>query len=80
MVIPGTLWTALFIVLSMLPIWLESSFPGAVWLTPVAGALLIVLKVWQVYKPADAPDAPNFEAAPGSVSQSASKTKRVLLG
>jgi hypothetical protein len=78
MVIPGTLWTALFIVLSMLPIWLEQSFPGAVWLTPVAGALLIVLKVWQVYRPTDAPDAPQFESA--SVAESGSRTKRVLFG
>ena len=78
MVIPGTLWTAIFIVLGMLPLWLADSFPGAEWLTPVVGAILIIAKIWQVYKPADAPDGPEFESA--SVSQSASRTKRVLLG
>jgi hypothetical protein len=79
MVIPGTLWTAIFIVLSLLPTWLEQSFPGAVWLTPIVGAILIIVKVWQVYRPSDAPDA-EFESAPGSASQEASKTSRVLFG
>lgn len=79
MVIPGALWSAIFIVLSMLPVWLAESFPGAEWLTPVAGAILIALKVWEVYKPQDA-DKPNFESAPASVEQEAGKVHRLLLG
>lgn len=77
MVIPGALWSAIFIVLSMLPDWLEVSFPGSEWLTPVVGGVLIVLKVWEVYKPSDAP-ATNLELS--SVPASADKSKRFLLG
>ena len=80
MVIPGALWSAIFIVLSMLPNWLEVSFPGSEWLTPVAGAILIALKVWEVYKPSDAPKpAGNFEMA-SAPAVKAAKSKRFLLG
>jgi predicted small integral membrane protein len=80
MVIPGAVWSAIFIVLSMLPAWLQDSFSGADWLVPITGAILIVLKVWEVYKPSGTPDTNplNFESA--SVSHEASKTKKFLLG
>jgi hypothetical protein len=70
--IPGVLWTGLFIILSMAPAWLEQSFPGAIWLTPVVGAILIIAKVWLVMRPADAPEPPPLPdmlelSAPGAV-------------
>lgn len=77
MVIPGVVWSTVFIVLTLLPVWLETYFPGVIWVAPAAGLLAIAVKVWEVYKPADAPQG-DFESA--SVSQSAGRTKRVLLG
>jgi hypothetical protein len=66
--------------LSMLPAWLQDSFSGADWLVPITGAILIILKVWEVYKPSGVPDTNplNFESS--SVEASASKTQRFLLG
>lgn len=83
MVIPGALWSAIFIVLSMLPLWLETYFPGVIWVAPAAGLLAIVLKVWEVYKPQDAPDTPSFEDKPApepGIVRKSSKGKRLWLG
>lgn len=75
--VPGAVWSTVFIILSMLPLWLEQYFPGVIWVAPVAGLLAIALKVWEVYKPQDAPQVMSRDAE--TVSQT-SKGKRLLLG
>jgi hypothetical protein len=87
MVIPGTLWTSIAILLGMLPALLTQNFENAPWLLLVVGVVGIVAKIWDVYKPSDAvqPDADNvaFEMAPNGLvapAPSRSATSRVLLG
>jgi hypothetical protein len=46
--VPGVVWSALLVALPLLAIWLQDSFPAAVWAAPVAGLFLIVVKVVEV--------------------------------
>jgi F0F1-type ATP synthase assembly protein I len=73
-------WSAVAIVLGMLPSLLTQNFESAPWMLLAVGVIGIVAKVWEVYKPSGTPDTNplNFESA--SVSASASKTKRFLVG
>jgi hypothetical protein len=81
MAIPGSLWSAIYIILAMLPLWLEQYFPGVIWVAPAAGLLAIILKVWEVYKPQDAPaPQPPGEFSAGPAVSQTSKTRRFLLG
>jgi len=59
-------------------VWLGDSFPGAVWVAPVAGLILIAVKVIEVVRagPADGPQFESFSAAP----QQRSKAQRILWG
>ncbi len=63
--LPGAVWSALLIALPLLSIWLQDSFPAAVWAAPVAGLLLIIAKTVEAMKPAASlPEGINAEAAP----------------
>lgn len=56
--LPGVVWSALLVALPLLSVWLADSFPGAVWVTPVAGLLLIIAKVVAVFAAADGVTGP----------------------
>ena len=75
---PGAVWSALLIALPLLSIWLQDSFPAAVWAAPVAGLLLIIAKTIEAMKPAaPAASGPSFESAP---EPERGKARRWLLG
>jgi hypothetical protein len=65
------------VALALLPVWLGDSFPGAVWVAPVAGLLTIAAKVIEVVRsaPADTFESLSMESAPEP-----SKTSRILWG
>lgn len=48
--IPGVVWTILLVGLPMLAAYLEQYFGTLVWAAPVAGLILIVAKIAQVYR------------------------------
>jgi len=75
--LPVAFWSGLLVLLAMLPQWLGDSFPGAVWVAPVAGFILIVVKVIEVVRAGDPKDGPQYEsyAAPER-----SKASRILWG
>jgi hypothetical protein len=47
--LPGVLWVALLVGLPMLATWLETYFGDLPWALPLAGVVLIVAKIVQVY-------------------------------
>ena len=78
MKIPGVVWSALLVALPMLAVWLGDSFPGAVWVAPVAGLLLIAVKVIEVIR-ADMPKD-QLEIMMAAPAPEPSKTQRILWG
>lgn len=77
MKIPAAFWSGVMVALALLPVWLGDSFPGAVWVAPVAGLLTIAAKVIEVVRsaPADTFESLSMESAPEP-----SKTSRILWG
>lgn len=77
--LPGTIWSALLVALPLLSLWLQDSFPAAVWAAPLAGLILIVAKTIEAMKPAPAslPEGLEAEAAPEPKKSTA---RRWLLG
>ena len=75
--IPGVVWSGLLVALPLLAVWLGDSFPGAVWVAPVAGLLLIAVKVIEVVRaaPPDTFESLSMESAPEP-----SKAQRILWG
>lgn len=68
MQIPGAVWSALLIALPLLALWLQDSFPAAVWAAPVAGLLLILAKTVEAVRTAPAPsDGARGADEPGRV-------------
>lgn len=45
--IPGVFWTVVLIGAPLLAVWVQDSFPNAVWAVPVAGLMLIIAKIVQ---------------------------------
>jgi hypothetical protein len=79
MKIPGVVWSGLLVALPLIAIWLGDSFPGAVWVAPVAGLLLIVVKVVEVVRmPAPAQPPPGVSAS--DIDAEPSKASRILWG
>ncbi len=76
--IPGVVWSALLVALPLLAIWLGDSFPGAVWVAPVAGLILIVVKVIEVVR-SEVPAPPPGVAA-ADYPEAPSKASRILWG
>ena len=79
--VPGVVWSALLVALPLLAIWLQDSFPAAVWAAPVAGLFLIVVKVVEVIAAdagANAPP-PGAEAASPD-AQRPSHSSRLFWG
>jgi hypothetical protein len=54
--LPGVLWVALLVGLPMLAQWLETYFGELPWALPLAGMVLIVAKIVQVYAAAEPAD------------------------
>ena len=77
MKIPAAFWSGVMVALALLPVWFSDSFPGAVWVAPVAGLLTIAAKVIEVVRsaPADTFESLSMESAPEP-----SKTSRILWG
>lgn len=75
--LPGIIWTILLVGLPMLSVWLEQYFGAFAWAAPIAGLILIVAKVAQVYGDGGSVERPQFEAAP---YRSESKAREVLFG
>lgn len=50
MKIPAAVWSGVMVALALLPVWFSDSFPGAVWVAPVAGLLAIFAKVIEVMR------------------------------
>lgn len=62
--LPGTVWSALLIALPLLALWLQDSFPAAVWAAPIAGLFLIGAKVLEVMMATPAETPPGVMASP----------------
>jgi len=78
MKIPGVVYSALLVALPLLAVWLGDSFPGAVWVAPVAGLLLIAVKVIEVIRDAQPKD--QLEIMMAAPEPEPSKTQRILWG
>ena len=78
MKIPGVVWSAFLVALPMLAVWLGDSFSGAVWVAPVAGLLLIAVKVIEVIRDAQPKD--QLEIMMAAPEPEPSKTQRILWG
>ena len=76
--VPGVVWSALLVALPLIAIWLGDSFPGAVWVAPVAGLILIVVKVIEVIR-TDTPMPPPGVAA-SDYAPERSKASRLMWG
>jgi len=76
MTLPGTAWTALLDALPLLAVWMQDSFPNAMWAVPVAGLFLIVAKVIQATRPTPTPP-PGVEA---EAQPERSTTSKILWG
>ena len=79
MKIPGVVWSALLVALPMLAVWLGDSFPGAVWVAPVAGLLLIAVKVIEVIR-STPPDTLEMMMEARGPEPEPSKVQRILWG
>jgi len=77
MKIPGVVWSGLLVALPLLAVWLGDSFPGAVWVAPVAGLILIIVKVIEVVRAGDPAAGPQFESYS---APERSKAQRILWG
>lgn len=77
--IPGVVWSALLVALPLLAVWLGDSFPGAVWVAPVAGLLLIVVKVIEVIRSAP-PTTLEVMMEAREPTPEPSKVSRILWG
>jgi hypothetical protein len=82
MKVPGVVWSALLVALPLLAVWLGDSFPGAVWVAPVAGLLLIVVKVIEVIRSevTERPDTLEVMMADREPAPEPGKTERILWG
>ena len=78
MKIPGAVWSGLLVALPLIAIWLGDSFPRAVWVAPVAGLLLIAVKVIEVIRDAQPKD--QLEIMMAAQEPEPSKTQRILWG
>jgi hypothetical protein len=78
--IPGVVWSALLVALPLIAIWLGDSFPGAVWVAPVAGLLLIVVKVIEVVRTPTPPDTLEAMQMEDKPQAQPSKAQRILWG
>lgn len=76
--LPGAFWSGLLVLLMMLPQWMGDSFPNAVWVAPVAGLILIAVKVIEVVR-SEVPAPPPGVAA-SDYPEQPSKTQRILWG
>lgn len=76
--IPGVVWSGLLVALPLLAVWLGDSFPGAVWVAPVAGLLLIAVKVIEVVRSDQPKD--QLEIMMAAQEPEPSKTQRILWG
>jgi hypothetical protein len=73
---PGVVWTSLLVALPLLAVWMQDSFPNAMWAVPVAGLMLIAAKVIQATRtPAPPPPGVAAEEKPER-----SKANIILLG
>ncbi len=63
----------------LLAIWLGDSFPGAVWVAPAAGLILIVVKVIEVVRAEVPAPPPGVSASDFAVAQP-SRASRILWG
>ena len=80
MKIPGVVYSALLVALPLLAVWLGDSFPGAVWVAPVAGLLLIAVKVIEVIRDAQPKDQLEIMMAAQEPAPEPSKAQRILWG
>jgi len=71
-------WSGLLVALPLLAVWLGDSFPGAVWVAPVAGLLLIAVKVIEVVRSDQPKD--QLEIMMAAQEPEPSKTQRILWG
>lgn len=79
--LPGTVWSGLLVALPLLAVWLGDSFPNAVWVAPVAGLLLIAVKVIEVIRaPTPAEPPPGAAALGAPETAKAGKAARILWG
>ena len=69
----------LLVALPLLAVWLGDSFPGAVWVAPVAGLLLIAVKVIEVVRSAPPYTLEVMMEARGPEPEP-SKVQRILWG
>lgn len=75
---PGIIWVFILIGLPMLAEWIPQNFGWTAWAAPVAGLILIVVKVFEVYRAqSKLPDT--AESAPMQDVQRG-KTRSILLG
>lgn len=77
MQIPGVVWTACLVGLPLITVWIQDSFPNAIWATPVAGLVLIAYKIIDATR---AEKKPQFEAYAGPPPPPPSLTKKILFG
>ncbi len=80
MKIPGAAWSGLLVALPLLAVWLGDSFPGAVWVAPVAGLLLIAVKVIEVVRADQPKDQLEIMMTAQEPAPEPSKASRILWG
>ena len=80
MKIPGAVWSGLLVALPLLAVWLGDSFPGAVWVAPVAGLLLILVKVIEVIRDSQPKDQLEIMMEARGPEPEPSKVQRILWG
>jgi hypothetical protein len=72
-------WSGLLVALPLLAVWLGDSFSGAVWVAPVAGLLLIAVKVIEVIRAEQPKDQLEIMMA-AQPAPEPSKVQRILWG
>ena len=70
----------LLVALPLLAVWLGDSFSGAVWVAPVAGLLLIAVKVIEVVRSDQPKDQLEIMMAAQEPAPEPSKASRILWG
>ena len=79
MKIPAAFWSGVMVALALLPVWFSDSFPGAVWVAPVAGLLTIAAKVIEVVR-STPPDTLEMMMEARGPEPEPSKVQRILWG
>jgi hypothetical protein len=80
MKIPGVVWGGVMVALPLLAVWLETYFGAYGWAPALAGLLLIIAKVVEVMRSANAPQPPPGVDASFSPEPERSARQRLLWG